>query len=284
MKRLSLLILMAAAAIFTSCKKEGNSTDGREQNSKKYLSKIVDYVFQSPGKAVVLLLDYDAQKRCTKIRQQLIDTVGGVAQIKTEVTYNFFYNGNDEKPTHVSYNPAAGNTIIYYQYDAQGRLLKDSAIDSKGYTRVTAFTYVPGKIYAYGYYSTPANQPTYKDTAEFSGDNVSRHSWAHHHPNGALALHWEDKFTFDDKPNPFYQLNIGSSFLAGPRRELGAFIGLNKNNYVSNYQDDLVNWSPYDFTVQYRYKYDTDGYPVFAEFTDGFGPATIATKRYEYLP
>jgi hypothetical protein len=283
MKRLLTLLLVTTAIFFASCQKEVDPSipRGREESVKKYLTRFVQYETAFPGQASLLLFEYDALKRVTKLTEQFVDTVAGVAQVTDETNYYFHYNGNETRPFKVT-DLATGAALTWYlKYDAQGRKITDSVTEA-GHTEVVHYSYGSNKIHAQFLIDVMGMTVSYKDTAEFTGDNVTRHTSAQRQNNSLISL-YEEKYTFDDKPNPFNQLNIASSFFASAYVEFGTFLGLNKNNFLTVTQKDLV--SPSDvWNGMYRYKYDADGYPTIIEFTEGPGPTQAGYIRYEYLP
>lgn len=284
MKRVPVLLLVITAVIFASCQKEVDPSipGGRGESVKKYLAKFVQYETAFPGEASLILFEYDAQKRVTKLTEQFVDTVGGVAQVTDQSTYYFHYNGAETKPFKVTDLPAGGDLTWYFKYDAQGRKLMDSVTEGPGHIEVVRYSYGSNKIFAEFAIDVLGTSLIYKDTAEFTGENILRHTSAHYQ-NGIITSLYEEKYTFDDKPNPFNQLNIATSFFASAYVEFGTFLGLNKNNFLTVSQKDLV--SPPDiWNGIYRYKYDADGYPTSIEFTEGPGPTLAGYIRYEYLP
>lgn len=277
-------MLVIAAVVFASCQKEVDPAipDGKEESVKKYLSKFIQYETAFPGKASLLLFEYDARKRCTKLTEQFVDTVGGVAQVTDESNYYFHYNGADTKPFKVTDQPAGGDMTWYFKYDAQGRKISDSVTDASGYVEVVHYTYGTNNIFAEFHIDIFGISMSYKDTAEFTGENITRHTSAEYHGGNLISL-YEEKYTFDDKPNPFNQLNIASTFFASAYVEFGTFLGLNKNNFLTVSQKNLV--SPPDvWNGIYKYRYDADGYPTIIDFTEGPGPTLAGNFRYEYLP
>lgn len=283
MKRLPLVMLVLAAAVFSSCQKEVDPTLNGPDETKKYLLRFIQTETSSPGEASVLLFEYDAQKRVTKMTEQYVDTVGGVAQITDQAFYHFYYNGNESRPYKVTDALTDPELSLYFKFDAQGKKLQDSLVDGNtGESEVTRYTYAGNKVFAEIIVDVLGTELIYRDTIEFTGDNVSR-QMSGHYQDGMLVSLYEQKFTFDDHPNPFNQLNINTSFFASAYNEFGTFLGLNKNNFVTVIQQDLV--SPPDiWNEQYRYTYDADGYPVTIEFSTFGIPGLNGKIRYEYLP
>lgn len=234
-----------------------------------------------PGETWIMEFKYDAQKRCTTIVEKAIDSTGGVPVVTEESKYTFYYNGNETRPYKITNDKFGQEVGWHLKFDGQGKKLQDSVFDSgTGYTEVVNYSYNGNRVVAAYEVDVFGTSLTFLDTVYHDGNNITKQVNAEY-SLGILGSWYESSFTYDNHPNPFYQLNINTSFFASSSYlALGTFVGLNKNNFLSETYRDLLRPSAPEI-IQYQYTYDPDGYPTLIRYTDA---SMIGTIKYEYLP
>ncbi|MEP6951342.1 MAG: hypothetical protein ABI863_18780 [Ginsengibacter sp.] len=152
----------------------------------------------------------------------------------------------------------------FYYYDNLRRLIKDS-INYPNEVQVDTYKYSSSMITAsrsYVFNVIPFTQPTEIDTGfeSSTGDVTKLSMW---YTNGA-TVNSVVEFSYDDKPNPFYQLNIHSTFrpifdLNDMALNLDFY--LQRNNIV-NVFETIAAVPPTLYNTVYTYSYNTAGLPV----------------------
>jgi hypothetical protein len=285
MKRLPLTLAMAALLVFSSCQKEVDGSMDGADGDKNYMSKVVQTESDYPGEAYVLEFEYDAQKRVTKLHELYLDTVGGVAQVDDEYHYEFHYNGSDAKPARVT-SPAQAGWTWYFLYDAQGRKTTDSVVSTTGpdpYVHVASYNYVGNMIYVSLDMDPTATfyRQVYRDTLQYDGNNLSKIILSKREDN-FMGYHYETSFQYDDKKNPFHEINIASSFFTSIYPEFPLYFGLSKNNVVNDTEKDLMG--PYVGGATRTFSYNANGYPEKVTVSFTWDPSVKQYARFEYLP
>ncbi|HYF30506.1 MAG TPA: hypothetical protein VD993_05270 [Chitinophagaceae bacterium] len=281
MKCLPLTLLIAIAILVVSCQKEVNGTTD-VTTTVKLVSKIHETDDRLPMQGVYYDFEYDAQQRVTRLRQLSTDSSGGSVDVIEDNDYYFHYIGADNKPFKVTLTPTATNWTWYFKYDGQGRKIQDSIVDlSWPDTDVANYTYNGNQIIA-TFLDAGTWNNLYRDTIFYDGTNISKQVLMREE-NNFLLMWWEDQFTYDNNPNPLYQLNIGSMFFftihpAG----IETYLGLNKNNVTVLREKDFEDPTSGTYTEPSTFTYDADGYPVLRIAPNPFDPAERNVIRYEY--
>lgn len=271
--------LLSLCVIFASCQKEVDPTMNEPEDPKKYVSRVIESDTGIPGEAWVLEFKYDGQQRCTTLVEKTIDSSGGVPVVTEEASYTFHYNANESRPNKITYD-AFGFAVAWYpKFDAQGKKIQDSVLDvSAGYMEVVNYTYSGNKIIAHYMVDVFGTSLSFLDTVYHDGNNITKQLSAEY-SQGSLTSLYEMLYTYDNHPNPLNQVNISTSFFASSSYlAFGTFIGLNKNNVLSESYRDVMSGSGPEIT-QYQYTYDGDGYPALFRYSNGSFSGTI---RYEY--
>ena len=280
MKCLKFALFSLLVIVFASCQKDvDGSIDGPEE-SKKYLSKVVEIDPAYPAEAWAMEFKYDAQNRCTSLVEKYIDSSGGGPPVIEEYTYTFHYNGSETRPFKITSDLFGSGIEWFTKFDAQGKKLQDSLVEaSGGYTEVVNYSYSGNRIVARYLVDVFGSSMEFIDTVHHDGNNVTKQINAEY-SMGSLGSWSEYSYTYDNHPNPFSHVNINTTFFASSSfMGLGTYIGLNKNNYLSDTYRDLLQPGTPPTTVQYQYTYDGDGYPVTVKYNDGGFSGTI---KYEY--
>lgn len=272
-------LLSLCVIVFASCQKGVDATLPGTSGDKKYVSRVIETDPGTPGEAWMLEFKYDAQQRCTTLVEKTVDSTSGTPVVTDEATYTFHYNGNDSRPFKITYDAFGMIVAWFVKFDAQGKKLQDSVSDvSSGYTEIVNYTYNGNNVIAHYQVDVFGTSLSFLDTVYHDGNNITKQRSAEY-SQGSLFGWYEMTFTYDNHPNPFHQLNINTAFFASSSYlAIGTFIGLNKNNVVSETYRDLQSATGPEVT-QYQYTYDGDGYPTLFRYTDG---SFIGNIRYEY--
>ena len=206
---------------------------------------------------------YDSLKRVTAINYY--DGNNNTASLGEISTY--YYKGSDTlayKMTEKDFDPSYPHffTTLYF-YDNLKRLIKDSLIYSPADFEVDQFNYSNNMIIAtleYTNNNDPRDNSIETDTGFIgtTGDVIKTNTLVNRGING----YYIDNFTFDNNPNPFYQLNIRSTY--NPVPDFNFFLEgyyLQKNNVVLDASED-----PFNHTLlgqgTYTYTYNALGFPA----------------------
>jgi YD repeat-containing protein len=271
--------LLTLCVIFASCQKEVDPSMNETEDPKKLVSRVIETDPGVPGEAWMLEFKYDAQQRCTTLVEKTIDSTSGTPVVTEEANYTFHYNGTESRPNKITYD-AFGTVVTWFpKFDAQGKKIQDSVLDAgSGYKEIVNYTYNNNKIIAEYKVEVFGQSLSFLDTVYHDGNNMTKQISAEH-SQGSLLGWYEMMYTYDNHPNPLGQTNISTSFFASSSYlAIGTFIGLNKNNVLSESYRDLLSSTGPEVT-QYQYTYDGDGYPALFRYTDGSYTGTI---RYEY--
>ena len=190
--------------------------------------------------------------------------------------FTFYYSGSDslsykmtEEGTHSS---DTYSYTTFYFYDNLQRLIKDSAIYGPD-VYVYKYNYSNTMITTRGsfvYNNDLANPYLEADTGFIgsTGDVIKTNS---------LTLNNEDyvnNFTYDDKPNPFSQLNIHTTYnpMPGFNFYLYDFL-LQKNNTILATEENQL-YPGTITTTTYSYTYNALGVPETVNISDQDGPTS----------
>lgn len=288
MNRLKLIVALSLGTCVVSCQKKFLRPEEALQppvvsthDSMTRLSAFFLIQPPSPDTSISHKIAYDTLGRVNSITTFLWN----IAYPHLFSIATYYYAGNDS----MAYKKIEKFPVLtgrdtmqttFYYYDNLKRLVKDS-INYPNSAEVAQFNYSSSMITAFksfDYFVYPFFRSTEIDTGYLnSAGNITRLSlWS---INGAPANYTID-FTYDDKPNPFYQLNIRSTFrplFTVDDLILGLDYYLQKNNIlhiVENY-----------YNTVFSYSYNASGFPTFQYLTsfrdaseDGF-TAFVYEKR-----
>jgi hypothetical protein len=266
---------------------------------KKHLKKILISEPDSENINVIWEWQYDGLNRVSEAT-----TTNQNPTLSVRSRVRFYYNANDTKPYFIQSLPQVASENVgldtHITYDEQGRKTSDSSVQ---------IHLVCGKVqhlaqYHYGndmlyvqytskkidpYISTPVpNIAMNYDTIFLGSGNVTKVA-----QKGSQNISFKNSlsYVYDDKVNPFRNLNVFSSFYTlgfdvgsnywsswGVPADALYIIGLNKNNVINIQMNN-------SYSQQFTYIYDTDNYPASATITTNSGVSTYVIKiRYEYFP
>jgi hypothetical protein len=210
-------------------------------------------------------LFYDSLGRVQTINVYLNDpvpyTIFWIATFNYRDTESIAYEKIERFPT------LTGNDTLqtyYYYYDNLRRLSKDS-INYPNEVQVDNYKYSSSMIIAsrsYVFNVTPFTRPTEIDTGFLSstGDVIKLSIW---YTNGGTSNR-SVEFSYDDKANPFYQLNIHSTFR--PIFDLDDMAQnldfcLQRNNALKVFET-FAAVPPTLYNSVFTYSYNTAGLPL----------------------
>lgn len=280
--RLHLLIAGLVCLLATSCQKEfldpGLSVTPPvdttiivpPRDSVTLLSKLILMKTQS-GNDTLGLYEYlfDAMQRVSTINYYDHNTSAG--KLSTAISY--FYTGTDSlafKKTETDTDLSYSETTWYY-YNDQKKLTKDSIIFPNG-TVLNNFTYSASAITnstTIYYNADPATavimvSDGILDNAGHiirtmtTGDNIDQ---------------IENTFSYDNKPNPFDQLNIRSTYNPVPAFDYYLYDNYFLKNNIDVYTtEEIIAQGPKQ-TTNYSYSYNAAGLPESVNISETNGPA-----------
>ena len=269
----SILILLVTI-LFISCQKEisaelGSSSGGGggtgggvvTHTDSIYLEKYTIAYDASPfSDSFIYTYQYDTLKRVISGNYKEYQS----NTLRSTYTFTYFYNGADSTVYKYYY---LGNTFYYNNpdtttgfvfYDASGRLIYDSSINSR--TSGTDYykdktidkrQYTTSNVY-YDRVRTALAQPPgsfignhYKDTAWLDArKNVIRCSSYDYisYPTYPAYIQYTGVFTYDNKPSPFSNVNIYKNQIEIPGEK--SSLVPQRNNYLSDYTENYFLGQP----------------------------------------
>jgi hypothetical protein len=303
------LFAILVTLVITSCQKEFSVEGGTTIISPTVLdSNYLDTVYEFSTRTGITdttayySYKYDAQKRVVSINWQWGDFL---LPYQDSGSIKYLYNGADSLP-YRSYMIATYDGMLvfdtlntFYTYDNSARLIKDSSIASdrgtaSPYYRVrqylNLYNYAAGKITRQSS-DLPIIEPSPSayppgftfDTVIISNQNpVTSVTYVSYINNTSFSKDYETVITFDNKPSPYYKLNISKSFSPIPVAE-GAdffinFIG--KNNFTNYYTNYPVSGS--NSTIIYTNVYFSNGYIKKTSYPSDFDPTFTDGNIYTY--
>ncbi|HMK05457.1 MAG TPA: hypothetical protein VK489_14750 [Ferruginibacter sp.] len=287
-KIISTITCIACFLLLAGCQKEFSSDNGNPpvnpvNNDSVYLERIteVNYILDD---STIQNLSYDNQKRLTRISQK--NYRNNILEDTSVVT--LFYNGNDSLPfRYTDYKAAVGfpffdSTNSFLFYDAQGRLVLDSAIYSKdgfGYSKdkdIYTIQYAPNKIYGYSTYTdllNPGPADISLDTTWLDANKniVKRHFY----DSQPLKLfRTENNTAFDNKRSPYFYMRMIPYFILTSPYYTGM------NNLLTTRVEKLYIFATYD--VSYTHSYNSFNMPTLSVGIDIPTQAVEERVYYKY--
>ncbi len=235
------------------------------------LKKEVYYVSAIPGYRTVKEFQYDNLKRCTTIVVSKIDSANNILAPQTIFILTMKYTGSSMQPYEIdqasSFNPQRPKKF-YLTYDLDGRKLLDSTreknFEGEEIYRLNIYEYKPNRVISTPYISKGSKNYASYDTLDLQGQNIHRLATFYPDDNGGFWV--AQTYTFDNKKNPYSQLNIANAlYFMNSTIGMGYnlpqemhYIGLNKNNM----RTIIVSTVEEDGLVTIDYTYNNDGYPT----------------------
>lgn len=217
---------------------------------------------------------YNADNLVSLRKDSLASIVGGQLEYTEGRHSYFFYNAGDEKAVRDStlywFSSASTNdrrTIsTYYYYDGQSRLSRTESFSAGVLFRTKNISYLNGQrveTYFQPYQSGPGGL-TYHDTISINGQNQTTSIISAITSVG--TVNYEDQFSFDNKRNPYYDVNIMKYRNSGTDSSFSYEQIAGPNNVLV---DSSFFSSPTDprratGTSVFNYTYNSAGYPVSA--------------------
>lgn len=243
---------------FYSCQKDFSLDDGitppivTPQDSITRLARVIYFYPGILGTDTAIVLDfmYDSLNRVTGTDGY--DYTSGTPVL--QVTERFYYTGND-RLANKKINTEVGtpySDVFFYFYDNSQRLMRDSAI----------YNHIGGSSVTVTHYSYSAGIITARGNTLDTGYTGSNGEVMRTITLTSIDDSLRADFTYDDHPNPYYQLNIRSTYKPVPNAFFnidGVYLTKNNATFVR-----VQNFTSPDLNVDisYSYTYNTAGYPA----------------------
>lgn len=239
------------------------------ETSSKFLKREVSYNKANPLMKSVRIFTYDNANRCIEIKIGTIDSSSSNPVFNLTQTLTIKYDGPSSLlPIHFySIKTIFPNliTTYYYQYNSQGRKIKDS-VRVKNQAgdpadRVINYEYDIDRVYATPVLTGFSMENNPLDTLSLlKGGNIEKLVSRIIRSSGDQMVTYT--FKYDQFISPYNKLNIANS-LYFESAALG--IGYNvprETHYMGVTTNNLTSWTTGTYTVNFKYAYDADRYPV----------------------
>lgn len=277
---------------FVSCQKQSElqpPTDLNQEHHGLWRVRITNPA--QTGMVYIWEFKFDGSSRVTDLLSYTVDSnTTGRPDTTNEEHTAYFYKGTDTLPYKSTAPKSATGvgTTIYYTYDGQGRKILDSN-ESKNTADIyfwdkVFYNYSNNKIVVTEAGKSPFVGPrNYADTIYTSAQNniskiVHREEWP-----GKPAFTHLFSYAYDDKKNPFYDLNIrGVTFFDGQVFSYqNMYFGFNRNNQTEQLLIDDPTKPPSKTIITHTY--NKDGYPLISVFDSYYGQPTVSyTEIHSY--
>jgi hypothetical protein len=241
----------------------------RFQQSSKLLTKEISSSSDNPLLKRLRLFTYDNSRRCTQIRIGTIDSSSTNPVFNLTQTLSFNYNAASTLlPSSVSsVRTALPNlvTTFYYQYNGQDRKITDSVRvknqAGEPADRTIHYVYDNDRVFVTPVLSGFPMENNSLDTLSLlSGGNIERLVSRVIHSTGDQVVSYT--FTYDKNISPYNKLNIANSlYFEHSALGLGYNVPL-ETHYLGVTTNNMTSWTSGAYTVNFKYLYDKDGYPV----------------------
>jgi hypothetical protein len=273
--RISVLLLTISCSIlFFSCQKETNfdtvvpPIDTTGVLLKSYTR--LDTTLAAPNDTIFTVnYTYDGLNRCTGFTGKAFQP-GGPPYTYLET---WSYNGTDSnlsKKTTIYYDNgvAQDTTMEYMEYDAMGRMIKDSILEGQNLYMVFLYRYAGDYVY-----TVSRNIPGI-DTSRFNmhyliknNDDITIEKDSSYTLGTGSVLNLfstaKSDMTYDNHPNPLYKVSVHLPVLFEFEHILREEFDMQqKNNSLTINQVFTSLTSPDEYTYQYTYL--PNGYPSIA--------------------
>jgi len=256
--------------------------------SSKFLKKEISYT-NNPLLKNVRLFYYDNAMRCTEIKIGTIDSASSNPVFNLTQTLTLKYDGPTSLlPTSFySVKTIFPNliTTFYYQYNSQGRKIKDS-VRVKNQAgdpadRVIHYVYDIDRVYATPVLTGFPMENNSLDTLSLlGGGNLEKLVSRIIRSTGDQIVTYT--FTYDQFVSPYNKLNIANSlYFESAALGIGYNVPL-ETHYMGVTINNMTSWTTGNYTVVFKYLYDQDRYPVRKEmFLPGdINPSYIVLFEY----
>ena len=257
--------------------------------SSKFLKREISYTKTNPLLKNVRLFSYDNAKRCTEIKIGTIDSsiVNPVFNLSQTLTLN--YDGSSSLlPSSLSSVRTVFPTLVttfYYKFNSQGRKTLDSVrVKNQAgdpANRVINYVYTKDRVYATPVLTGFSMENNSLDTLSLltGGDIEKLVSRIIRSPGDQIVSY---TFTYDQFVSPYNKLNIANSlYFESAALGLGYNVPL-ETHYMGVTKNNMTSWSTGNYTVNFKYLYDQDRYPVRKEmFLPGdINPYSVTLFEY----
>ncbi len=237
-------------------------------HASKLIKQEVSYTQNNPLLKQVKRFSYDNADRCVEITLGTIDSSIAQPVFDLKQTLTFHYEGSSVVPSSFSSVRTVFPNLIrtyYYQYNSQGRKIKDS-VRVKNSTGgpadvVIHYTYDNNHVYIKPAFRDFSMENCSFDTLSLlTGGNIERLASKFIDSTRDHSIQYT--FTYDRSNNPYKKLNIANS-LYFESASLG--IGYNvplETHYMGVTHNNMTSWTSGTYTANFKYLYDRDNYPV----------------------
>ncbi|HUC80587.1 MAG TPA: hypothetical protein VMR70_06700 [Flavisolibacter sp.] len=258
------------------------------QSTAKFLKREISYTKTAPFLKNIRLFTYDNSGRCTEVQLGSIDSASSnpVFTLKQKISFN--YNGTSLLPASLSsVRTALPNltTIFYYQYNSQGRKIMDSVrVKNQAGTpadRVIHYVYGTDKVSVTPMLTGFPMENNSLDTLSLlAGGNIEKLVSRVIRSAGDQFISYT--FTYDESVNPYNRMNIANSLYFE-----SASLGLGYNvpqetHYMGVTSNNMTSWTSGTYTVNFRYVYAQDRYPLKKEMFLPGETTPSQTTLFEY--
>lgn len=267
MKNYLFLGMIGTAVFFNSCSSndDNEGTNIPSEQPQLLLSKVTTVYYDNPSspETTVSNLTYNNQKQLTKTFSENrtstfeYDTTGKPSKTiyyNSDGTLDYYsvYTYNEDQLTDIKaiYTDADGNRTVTYKYNTNGQMISSTLCQNPECSSPGIDTYV------------------------YNGNNISSETstWG-----GFMTYSNKRDFSYDDKPNPYTNINKYLKIM------MGNAYNLSKNNYLVekiSYKDNGV-WVP-NQTITYTIQYNSSGLPVQVVGKEANGNLYVQYS-YEYI-
>jgi hypothetical protein len=204
-------------------------------------------------------------------------------------TITFHYEGaNSLMPSSLSSVRTALPTVVrtfYYTYNSDGRKIRDSIrvrnMDGDPADIVIRYEYGNDEVYATPVLKgLPMENSSLDTLALLKGGNIDRLV------SKAISSTGDERtiytFTYDQHISPYNKLNISNSlYFESPSLGLGYNVPM-ETHYMGVTTNNMTSWSSDGYTVNFRYSYDQDMYPLKKEMILLGDTEPYQTTFFEY--
>lgn len=266
-----LLLAAIISLLLFSCKK--SQTSSPTVPKIKYWSWSMGAIYRH----AVFEFSYDNQERVTSIFIHFGEYQQPVTSSDTIYYCRFYYNGNDHLPYYLvqTGDPATYETW-YFNYDSQGRVIKDS---------------MPADLpnqYIVDYYDQNSNYFRRRhriSTWEYDSVATSNSNYLSYYNNNSGHLYKMISLDYDNNINPLYHLNISPLFPIMHLKDV--YLAATYSLWLFGGANNLTTASDYGAPdpTDYRYIYNSNNFPekrISKVYDSGSGFYYPDTVYYHY--
>jgi len=248
--------------------------------SVKFLKREIFYTKSNPLVKNVRIFTYDNAKRCTEIKLGIIDSSKTNPVFELKQTLTFAYDGSALLPSSFSSVKTVFPNLVttfYYKHNSQGRKIYDSVRvknqNGDPADRVIHYVYDNDKVYATPVMKGFSMEGTSLDTLSLlTRGNIEKLVSRFIRATGDQIITYA--FTYDQFISPYNKLNIANSlYFESAALGIGYNVPL-ETHYMGVTTNNMTSWTTGNYTVNFKYLYTQDQYPVRKEM---FLPDDVVT-------